>query len=501
MNWLPLLPLLMCFSIVILHCIFWRYSILQKIFHIAGAILLLFITIFIFYIVSFQEILVVQAGGYKAPFGITFVIDRLSAIMLMITGIIGFCVSIYAIYDINIWRQKLGFYLAYWILLMGICGAFATGDLFNLYVWFEVMLIASFVLLVLGNDKMQLDGTMKYVSLNLVATIVMLLAIAMLYAMVGTLNMADLAQKLKVYPLTGTATMVVLLLAIAFSIKSALFPLFFWLPASYHTTNVTTSAIFAGMLTKVGVYSLIRLTTLIFPDSHYILSLLLFSAGLTMLIGVLGAASQFQLRRLLSFHIISQIGYIVMGLAIYTPFALAGTIFYIVHHIIVKTNLFLISGICSRIEKTSDIRKMGGLYKQCPYLAILFFIPAFSLAGIPPLSGFWGKFILLKAALASSHYFIAAIALLVSLLTLYSMTKIWAGVFWKKQPLHTESISLDSFGNMKLFAAFFPVIILAAMTLLIGLFPQFIFKIMLQASEQLSHPEWYIHAVLGVEKG
>ncbi|KTD71205.1 proton-conducting transporter membrane subunit [Legionella tucsonensis] len=495
MNWLPLLPLLTCFFVVILNCLFWSYSFLQKSAHLIGAILLLCVTGLLFYVVSFQEILVVQLGGYKAPFGITFVIDRLSAIMLLITGIIGFCVSIYATYDIKTGHQKSGFYLAYWILLMGICGAFSTGDLFNLYVWFEVMLIASFVLLVLGNHRMQLDGGMKYVSLNLVATILMLLAIAMLYAMVGTLNMADLGLKLKAYPLTGTVTTVVLLLAIAFAIKSALFPLFFWLPASYHTTNVTTAAIFAGMLTKVGVYALIRLTTLILPDSHYILSLLLFIAGLTMLTGVLGAASEFHFRRLLSFHIISQIGYMVMGLAIYTPFALAGAIFYIIHNIIAKTNLFLISGICLKIEKTSDIRKLGGFYKQYPYLAILFFISAFSLAGVPPLSGFWAKLILLKAALNSSHYIITAIALLVSLLTLYSMTKIWTQVFWKEQ----SSPSQESFGNIKLFVMLFPVIILAMMTLTIGLFPQPVFKVMLQAAEQISHPEWYIHAVLGVE--
>lgn len=494
MNWLPLLPLLSCFSIVVLNCLFWRNPILQKTCHLMGAVVLLGITGYLFYVVSLQDILVVQLGGYMAPFGITLVVDRLSSIMLLITGIVGFSVSIYAIQDISNWDQRLGFYVAYWILLMGICGAFSTGDLFNLYVWFEVMLIASFVLLVLGNHKIQLDGTMKYVSLNLVATILMLLAIAMLYGMVGTLNMADLAQKLKIYPLTGTVTTIVLLLCIAFAIKSALFPLFFWLPASYHVTNVTTAAIFAGMLTKVGIYGLVRLTTLIYPDSHYILSLLLFFAGFTMLTGVLGAAAEFHFRRLLSFHIISQIGYMVMGLAIYTPIALAGAIFYIVHHIIVKTNLFLISGICTRIGKTPDIRKLGGFYRHYPYLAVLFFIPAFSLAGMPPLSGFWGKLILLQAALTSSHYVIAVVSLLTSLLTLYSMTKIWTQVFWKEQISH--EVSTYSFdGN--LLVTLFPIVFLAAMTLMIGLFPQLIFKMILQAAEQISHPELYIHAVLG----
>lgn len=497
MNWLPLLPLLTCFFVLAVNCLFWRYPRSQKTFHLIGAVLLLCVTGLLFYVVLSQEILVVQLGEYKAPYGITFVIDRLSAIMLFITGIIGFCVSIYAISDVNAWYQKAGFYVAYWVLLMGICGAFSTGDLFNLYVWFEVMLIASFVLLVLGNEKVQLDGAMKYVSLNLVATILMLLAIAMLYAMIGTLNMADLGLKLKAYPLTGTVTTVILLLAIAFAIKAALFPLFFWLPASYHTANVSTAAIFAAMLTKVGVYALIRLTTLILPDNHYILSLLLFIAGLTMLTGVLGAASEFNFRRLLSFHIISQIGYMIMGLAIYTPFAIAGAIFFIIHNIFAKTNLFLISGLCSRLGKTSDLKRLGGFYQKYPFLALLFFVPALSLAGMPPSSGFWGKLVLLEASLNTSHYIIAAVALLVSILTLYSMTKIWTQVFWK--PPSSNMLSLNSYSNTKLFFFFSPVVILVVMILALGFFPQPVFKVMLKAAEQTAHPEWYIYAVLGVK--
>lgn len=495
MSWLPVLPLLTCFLIVIFNCLFWPYAVVQKSCHLLGAVILLLVSALLFYFVSLHEILVLQFGGFKAPFGISFVIDRLSAMMLLITGIIGFCVSIYAVHDINTREQKSGFYIAYWLLLMGICGAFSTGDLFNFYVWFEVMLIASFVLLASGNQKKQLDAAMKYVSLNLVATMLMLLSIGLLYAMVGTLNMADLALKLKTYPLSGTATTVIVLLVIALSIKSALFPLFFWLPASYHTINVTSAAIFAGMLTKVGVYALIRVSTLILPDSHYILSGLLFIAGLTMLSGVLGAVSEFDFRRLLSFHIISQIGYMVMGLAIYTPFALAAAVFYMVHHIIVKTNLFLISGICTKIGKSSNIRVLGGFYKQYPYLAILFFIPAFSLAGLPPLSGFWGKLLLLRAALNTSHFIIAAIALLVGLLTLYSMTKIWTQVFWQEKPF--EALPKFAFSNFKLGSMLSPVILLVAMTLFIGLFPQPIFEMMLKAAEQLSHPDWYIQAVLG----
>ncbi|OCH98264.1 NADH/ubiquinone/plastoquinone [Legionella jamestowniensis] len=496
MKWLSLLPLLVCFFIAILTFLTWYHLKLQKILHFIGAIILLISTSILFYFVQRDNIVVVQVGGYPAPFGISFVIDRLSAIMLLITGTIALCTSIYAMDDIHQAHQKKGFFPVYWILLMGICGAFSTGDLFNLYVWFEVILIASFVLLALDNRKIQLDGTMKYVSLNLVATIIMLLAIGILYGMVGTLNLADLAVKLKIYPLTGTVTSVVLLLAIAYSIKAALFPLFFWLPASYHTANVTASAIFAGMLTKVGVYALIRLTTLILPHNHLILNLLLFSAGFTMLTGVLGAVSQYHFRRLLSFHIISQIGYTVMGLAIYTPFALASAIFFMAHNMVAKTNLFLVGGICGKLGQSADIRKLGNCYRQYPYVAICFFISAFSLAGIPPLSGFWGKFLLVKSAFITEHYYLAIISLLASLLTLYSMTKIWNQVFWKDIP-DKEAAAEVPISNIKLVFYLSPIVILAVITFLIGIFPQVFFEILLKTAEQLFHPENYIHAVLG----
>ncbi|MDP1573997.1 MAG: proton-conducting transporter membrane subunit [Coxiellaceae bacterium] len=496
MKWIPLLPLLVCFCVLILIGLTWYHKKLQRFFHLFGAFILLITTFYVFDIVLKNKMLVAQLGGYPAPFGITFVIDLFSGLMLMTTGIIAFCVSIYAINDIDSHHQGLGFYPAFWTLLMGICGAFSTGDLFNLYVWFEVMLISSFVLLVLGNTKEQLDGAMKYVSLNLVATILMLLAIALLYGITGTLNMADLSVKLNTYPLTGTVTVAVLLLAFAFSIKSALFPLFFWLPASYHTTNTASSAIFAGMLTKVGVYALVRVCTLILPNSHVLLGLLLFSSAMTMLTGVFGAVSQFHFRRLLSFHIISQIGYIVMGLAIYTPLALSGALFFMIHNIFAKTNLFLVSGVCTRLEKTNDIRKLGGFYQQFPSLAFLFFISAFSLAGIPPLSGFWGKLILLKSALITQHYFMVAILLLVSLLTLYSMTKIWNQVFWKEKPDSSDSLKINLSLKKKVIYLL-PITLLVIATLLMSFFPQYVFSIILQTSDQLFHPDRYIYAVLG----
>ncbi|MEX0928847.1 MAG: proton-conducting transporter membrane subunit, partial [Balneolales bacterium] len=291
-----------------------------------------------------------------------------------------------------------------------------------------------------------------------------------------------------------------MLFMVSFSIKAAMFPLFFWLPASYHTPPVAISAIFAGLLTKVGVYTLIRFFTLIFvQDVAYTHTILLWAAGLTMLTGVLGAASQNEFRKILSFHIISQIGYMVMGLALFTPLAIVGSVFYIVHHIIVKTNLFLVSGVANRLVGSFELSKMGGLYRHYPWLGVLFLIPAFSLAGFPPLSGFWAKLTLIYAALEIESYPIVIVALVVGLLTLFSMTKIWAAAFWS--PLSGEKPDISGYKSRitpwDMAMLVIPMVILAMLTLTIGLYAQPFFEISLEAAEQLLEPSVYIQAVLG----
>jgi multicomponent Na+:H+ antiporter subunit D len=287
-----------------------------------------------------------------------------------------------------------------------------------------------------------------------------------------------------------------MLFLVAFGIKAAIFPLFFWLPASYHTPPVAVSAIFAGLLTKVGVYALIRVFTLLFvQDVSYTHSLILIVAGLTMVTGVLGAAAQDEFRRILSFHIVSQIGYMLMGLALFTPLALAGSIFYIIHHIIVKTNLFLISGVVYRLSGTYQLKKLGGLYQSSPGIAMLFLIPALSLAGIPPLSGFWAKFTLVRAGLEVEQYAIVATALGVGLLTLFSMTKIWAEAFWKEKPAAGDEDAART--NQTGLPLLLPIIILATVTVSIGLITEPVFRLASQAAEQLLNPADYIRAVLG----
>lgn len=442
-------------------------------------------------------VIAAQMGGWPAPFGITLVSDLLSAAMVVITAIVAVAVAIYALADIDAASERAGYHALFNVLIAGVVGAFLTGDLFNLYVWFEVMLISSFGLLILGGKTEQIDGGIKYVALNLISTILFLTGIGLLYGMTGTLNMADLAGAVDGAD-PGLLTVVAMAFMIAFGVKAALFPLFFWLPASYHTPHFAVSAVFAGLLTKVGVYALIRMFTMVFDhDIGFTHEILLWVAGLTMAVGVLGAAAQSDMRKILSFHIVSQIGYMVLGLALMTPLALVGAVFYLVHHIIVKANLFLISGVAERIGGSTDLGRIGGLYKSAPLLAVLFFVPAFSLAGFPPLSGFWAKFIVVKAALHAQDWIIAGVALVVGLLTIYSMTKIWAAAFWTPHPEGREP-KLSSLNPATRNALILPVAGLAIMTVIIGLMPGSFVAFAEDAAEQLLNPELYITTVLGV---
>ncbi|KQI72595.1 NADH/ubiquinone/plastoquinone [Loktanella sp. 5RATIMAR09] len=436
-----------------------------------------------------------QMGNWPAPFGITLVADLLSAVMVLITAITGFAVAIYALGDITERQAQLGYHALFQLLIAGVTGAFMTGDLFNLYVWFEVMLIASFGLLILNGGKEQIDGGVKYVALNLISTILFLTGIGLLYGMTGTLNFADLALKVEGVENQGLLTVVAMMFMVAFGVKAAVFPLFFWLPAAYHTPSFSVSAVFAGLLTKVGVYALIRMFTLVFDhDIGFTHTVLLWVACFTMVIGVLGAAAQSDFRKILSFHIISQIGYMILGLALMTPLALVGAVFYLVHHIIVKANLFLIAGIAKRLTGGTEVYRIGGLYKSAPLLAILFLIPAFSLAGFPPLSGFWAKYIIVKATLDIEMWFVAFIALAVGLMTIYSMTKIWAEAFWKPHP---DGIKPELKNLEHKWAQLIPVAGLAALTIFIGLNPEPFVQFAERTTAQLLDPTAYITTVLG----
>ncbi len=500
------LPLWLLVFSAIFCILFWAHPKTQQIIAIAGTSLYLVSSILLTITVYQSGIQAVQVGSWPAPFGITLVADLFSAIMINISAITAFALVFYSIQDLSQDRKANGFYPLFLFLLFGVTGSFLAGDVFNLYVWFEVMLVSSFVLISLGNTKSQLEGSVKYVILNFISSGFFLTGVGILYKATGSLNMADLALIVRGHEESYLITLAAVFFFMSFGIKAAVFPMFSWLPASYHTPPISISGLMAGLLTKVGVYALIRFFSLIFVhDIDITHTVLLYVAGFTMLTGVLGAMAQNDFRKILSFHIISQIGYMVMGLALFTPLAIAGAIFFIINNMMVKTNLFLISGVVKAAKGQYLLKKLGGVYGKFPLITVLFVISAFSLAGVPPLSGFWGKFMLAKAGLEIGEYVIVGVSLLAGLFTLFSMTKIWDGVFWGKDPdenYRPDYVEQGKNGNemQQLFKAKYlmilPIIFIAAIVLVFSFHAEFIVNLCMMAGEQLLNPEGYIQAVL-----
>lgn len=451
--------------------------------------------IYLLVLVWQDGIQVTNVSGWPLPFGIALTVDLLSAIMLTLSALMGWVVLIYTFASLDVLRERFAFYPLYHFLLLGVNGAFLTGDLFNLYVWFEVMLIASFGLMTLGGERDQLEGGLKYVVINLVSSTFFLIAVGLIYGAAGTLNMAHLATVLAgAVPDSRLLSALAMLFLLSFGIKAAIFPLFFWLPASYHAPPVAVTALFGGLLTKVGVYALYRVFTLLFVGQPpYIHDLLLLLAGLTMVVGALGAISQNNVRRILSFGIISQVGYMLMGLGLFSSLGLAGGIFYVIHHIIVKTALLMLGGALEEVSGSGDLPYMGGQLKRRPVLATLFLLAAFSMAGIPPFSGFFGKLALLTSALDQGRYAIAAVSLIVGLLTLFYLMKIWTAVFWEKAPEVAAPVSAPA-SYMGLVA---PAAILIVLSVLMGLGAGPALDLAHVAGGQLLAPIEYVRAVLG----
>ena len=376
---------------------------------------------------SQDHVLVHAFGGWAPPFGIVFVADRLSSLFVLLQAILLF----FTMWSLDpgahgapVVRRAIPLLL---ILSSALSGAFLTGDLFNLFVMFEVVLLTSYLLLQVPGTDRSLRAAFPNLAINLVASLFLFVGVGILYGACGTVNMADLAVRIGQAP-PALRTAALSMLVVAFGIKAGLVPLQFWLPATYPAMNGPTAAFFAGMMTKLGVYALFRSVPLLMPDTLLPTVLVWVGAG-SALVAVVAALSQYELRRLLGFHITSQVGYMVLGLGLLTPAAVAGAIFYLVHHVLVKTALFLVADHLERGNGTRDLRQMvpgqGG-----PWLAAAFVIAGFSLAGLPPFSGFFAKLGLFRATLDESAWALLCVLVIASAYTLVSMLKIWRYAFF-----------------------------------------------------------------------
>ena len=498
MNLTLVAPLLLPFLAAALAMLAWRWVAVQRWLGLAGAAGQLAAGLVLLVAVVRDGIQVEQIGDWPAPFGISLVADLLSASLVVVTGALGVAVMIASFGGVDIRRESFGYYPLLLVLLFGVSGAFLTGDIFNLFVMFEVMLIASFVLLALGGERAQLEGAIKYVTINLVGSAFFLAAAGILYGLTGTLNMADLSLRLADLDAPVMKATVAMLLLVVFGIKAAIFPLFSWLPASYHTPPPVVAAIFAGLLTKVGVYALIRTFTLLFPTSDpFMQPLLIAISALTMVIGALGALGQRDLRRILSFLVVSGVGYMLMGLSLFTSVAIGAGIFYLLQDAFTKTSLFLVAGLIRRIGGSFRLPELGSLSRVSPILIPLFAIPALSLAGIPPMSGFVAKVGLVGAGLEAGQGLLVAAALLGSFLTLFVMARVWGEAFQKVPPEGT-SVSLagraSAGGRLTILV---PTVMLVALVVVLGIAAEPLVQLSLDAGAQLADPSAYVDAVLG----
>lgn len=492
-------PLALQLLLSILLMFAWFRTDLQRIISIAGSAIGVILSGILLYHVLTNGTQTIQAGSWKAPFGISFVADAFSSTLVLLTSIAGLAVSCFSAASIIQSRLRFGYFPIYHFLLLGLTGAFLTGDIFNLYVWFEIIIISSFVLITIGGEKAQIEGAVKYFTLNIIASIIFLTAIAVLYGLTGSLNMADLAILVPKVENQGLIEVAAVLFLIAFGVKSAVFPLYFWLPASYHTPPSAVSAIFGGLLTKVGVYALIRIFTLVFFEDAFLQDVVLIIAVLTLFSGALGALIQNNIRKVFSYLIICHIGFMMAGLGMFTKVAIAGAVFYLINDIIIKTNIFMVTGLIYRIKGTHSIKRLGGLYDHYPKLSFLMLISLVSMIGIPPFSGFWPKISLLLASFELKQYIVMGAIIFGSLLTLIVLARFWSEVFWKKDQNLRKRESFPYFKDLKTVRKtqlVAPVIFLTLVTLYIGFGAESIGQLTQQISDNLMNPEHYIEAVM-----
>jgi multicomponent Na+:H+ antiporter subunit D len=443
--------------------------------------------------------LVMTMGRWLPPFGITFQADALGAAFAAAATFATTAAAVFALRDIDATGRRYGFYPFLLLMLAGVNGAFLTGDIFNLYVWFEVFVISSFGLLILGSERRQIDGAVKYAVLNLIATTVFLITTGMLYGTFGTLNMADIARKADGLRETGPLMTIATLFLLAFGMKAAAFPLNFWLPASYHTPRIVTSAVFGGLLTKVGVYALLRTFTTLFPVERAILSdVIAVVAVLTMILGVLGALAQSDIRRIVGFIVISGIGAMLAGLAVGSPLALTGTVLYAIHSILIMTALYLAAGLMREAGGSFSLHELGGLYRSHPLLSAIMLALVLAAAGLPPLSGLWPKVLLVKAAIEDQAWWLTGSILVSSVLTTIVLGRVFALAFWRMDPAPVSRADTRPIDPV---AGYGTVLVLLVPAVWIGLWPEPFLRIAGMAAAGLADPGSYIGSVFPAQGG
>lgn len=484
-----ILPIIIPLLTGMMMIFFRRHVRLQQWLIVISMLLTMGISISIIQRISHQGILVLDVGGWQAPYGISLVGDMLSALLVLVATFISLICTLFAFGSTDN-DHKVNFLYPYILLLLcGVNGSFLTGDIFNLFVFFEVMLISSYVLLALGGKKIQLRESIKYVIINVISSTLFVIAIAYLYSITGTLNMAHLSERVATIGQDGLLTTVSLLFLTVFALKSGLF-LFFWLPSSYSAPPPAIAALFAALLTKVGIYAIMRTFTLIFYHQPEIThTIILCMAAITMILGALGAISHWQIKKILAYNVVVAVGFILFGVGMATLDSLTGALFYLLNDMLAKALIFILGGAIISIFGTDKLRNFSGLILFRPSLGWLFFIAALALAGVPPLSGFVGKVIILKEGIHEGHLIMSVIGIITSLLVLYSVMKIFIHSFWG------EMLLIEGEQKATGTNALLPGYILVTLIIGMGLGAEWVLSYVEQAAEVMTNPSIYIDAV------
>ncbi|RAZ74560.1 Na+/H+ antiporter subunit D [Planococcus halotolerans] len=463
---------------------------MQRLVALLSALVTLIASLFLLFKVYNDGIQVVTLGSWPAPFGISMVSDLFSALLVVTTSLIVLFVVLYSFPTIGIKREQSFYYPAVLFLLTGVNGAFTTGDIFNLFVFVEVLLMASYTLIVHGGERQQLRESIKYLLVNIISSALFVAAVALLYSVTGTLNMADLAVKIPQIENTGILTVIAVLFLVVFGFKAAIFPLYFWLPASYHAPPMPILALFGALLTKVGVYAIMRTYTLFFTmNVGFTHELLAIIAILTILAGCVGALAYFDVKKIIIYNIIIAVGVILFGVSQLNEAGVQGSILYLIHDMMIKAALFFLVGIVAVIFGTSNLRKMGGLMKTYPVLGWTYLVAAFGLAGIPPLSGFPGKLLIVQGGFEGPQFWGSIVILATSLIVLLSAVRIFIYAFWG-EPVETEPLKKSAYHAMLI-----PSMLLVAITVFFGVGAELFMPLVSGAAEVLLNPSLYIEAV------
>ncbi|GBF73888.1 Na+/H+ antiporter subunit D [Paenibacillus sp. 598K] len=493
MSNLTILPLLIPLTTGALLIFFRHQRVWLRAISLLSALLNIGVSLYLASQVYERGVLTLNMGGWAPPYGIVFVADMFASILVVTTAVIGALCLIYAFVTVEEDKERHYFYVFYQFLLVGVIGSFLTGDIFNLFVCFEVMLISSYALIVLGGKKRQLRESIKYLLINIISSAMFVTSVAYLYGVTGTLNLAHLSLRVAEAGQGGMMTLLAILFLFVFGMKAGLL-LFFWLPGSYTVPSPVVTALFGALLTKVGIYAIIRIFTLVFYHdpgvTHTFIGVL---AALTMILGVIGALAYQDVNRVLVYNIVAGVGFIVFGLAVANQSSLEGAIYYLMHDMVAKALLFLLGGLIVMAAGTDKLTRMGGMIKTYPIVGWLFLLTTMSLVGVPPLSGFIGKLLIVKGGLEAGWYWTTAISLIMSLLVLLSLIRVFMMAFWSEGSLN----KIQPEKPFKLNAGHVaPIVGLSLLVVLIGVGAQLLHPYVSTAAELLMKPELYIDAVL-----